>query len=70
MMKKELENYWFEKGLEYYKKKAYEIAIRCFNRSLESSSTNEFDIWYMKGNAFYHLQEYGEAIYCFNRSLA
>ncbi|HYF99771.1 MAG TPA: tetratricopeptide repeat protein [Candidatus Saccharimonadales bacterium] len=70
MTNMEFEGYWYEKGIEYYNKKAYETAIRCFNRSLEHTSNNEFEVWYMKGNAFYHLQQYNEAIYCFNKSLA
>jgi tetratricopeptide (TPR) repeat protein len=64
------QNYWYERGLLYYNKMEYEIAIRCFNKSLEFSDSNGFDAWYMKGNSFYQLQEYDKAINCFNKSVS
>lgn len=64
------QNYWYERGVEYYMKREYEIAIRCFNRSLEFCKSNGFDAWYMKGNSFFHLHEYNEAIDCFSKSVS
>ena len=63
-------NYWYEMGVKHYENMEYEIAIRCFNRSLECCSSNGFDAWYMKGNSFYQLHEYDEAINCFNKSVS
>jgi tetratricopeptide (TPR) repeat protein len=64
------QNYWYERGMEYYKRREYEIAIRCFNRSLACCKSNGFDAWYMKGNSFYQLQQYDEAINCFSKSVS
>jgi tetratricopeptide (TPR) repeat protein len=64
------QNYWYERGIEYYNKMEYNTAIRCFNRSLEEGKNNGFDAWYMKGNSFYQLKEYNEAIQCFNKSVS
>ncbi|VFJ12676.1 tetratricopeptide repeat protein [Candidatus Nitrosocosmicus franklandus] len=63
-------NYWYARGIEYYNKKEYEIAIRCFSRSLECDKGSEFDTWYMKGNSFYQLRKYDEAIKCFSKSVS
>ena len=64
------QNYWYERGVRCYKKKEYEIAIKCFNRSLEFCNSNGFDAWYMKGNSLYQLNEFKEAIKCFDKSLS
>lgn len=66
----QVKNYWYARGLECFNKKEYEIAIRCFSRSLECDKNNEFDAWFMKGNSFYQLRQYDEAIKCFNKSVS
>lgn len=64
------QNYWYERGVEYYIKMQYAAAIRCFSRSLEDCKNNGFDAWYMKGNSFYQLRDYDEAVHCFDKSIS
>ena len=65
-----LVHHWYFMGLSLYRRKLYEEAIKCFNRSLELSSSKSFNSWYMKGNALYQMNEFKEAIKCFDQSLS
>jgi tetratricopeptide (TPR) repeat protein len=61
---------WYLKGLLLYRTKSYAEAIKCFDRSLELSSSKGFNSWYMKGNSLYHMNEFKEAIKCFDKSIS
>jgi tetratricopeptide (TPR) repeat protein len=61
---------WYLVGLSLYRKKLYEEAIKCFDRSLELSSLRGFNSWYMKGNSLYQMNEFKEAIKCFDNSMS
>ena len=65
-----LVDHWYFVGLSLYRRKLYEEAIRCFNRSLELSSSKSFNSWYMKGNSLYQMNEFKDAIKCFDQSLS
>ena len=66
----DLADHWYLMGLSLYRRKSYEIAIKCFDRSLELSSLKSFNSWYMKGNSLYHMNQFREAVKCFDRSIS
>ena len=61
---------WYLMGLSLYRRKSYQEAIKCFDRSLEQSSLKGFNSWYMKGNSLYQMNEFKEAIKCFDKSIS
>jgi len=61
---------WYMAGMSLYRKKLYEEAIKCFDRSLELSSLKGFNSWFMKGNSLYQLNDFKEAIKCFDNSMS
>ena len=61
---------WYMAGMSLYRKKLYEEAIKCFDRSLELSSLKGFNSWFMKGNSLYQLNEFKEAVKCFDKSIS
>ena len=65
-----LADHWYIMGLSLYKRKSYEVTIKCFDRSLVLSSLKSFNSWYMKGNSLYQMNEFEEAIKCFDRSVS
>ena len=65
-----LADHWYIMGLSLYKRKSYEVAIKCFDRSLVLSPSKSFNSWYMKGNSLYQMNEFEEAIKCFDRSVS
>ncbi|ALI36946.1 Tetratricopeptide repeat protein [Candidatus Nitrosocosmicus oleophilus] len=65
-----LVDHWYLEGLLLYRRKLYEEAVKCFDRSLELSSSKGFNTWYMKGNSLYQLNEFKEAVKCFDKSIS
>jgi tetratricopeptide (TPR) repeat protein len=65
-----LVNHWYLEGLLLYRRKRYEEAVKCFDRSLELSSSKGFNTWYMKGNSLYQMNEFKEAVKCFDKSIS
>jgi len=48
-------DYWFQKGNEFFDNGSVEIAIDCYNKSVELDSTNK-SVWLNKGLAFANLE--------------
>ncbi|HQN30461.1 MAG TPA: hypothetical protein PKX20_04990, partial [Methanothrix soehngenii] len=55
-------NYWLEKGDEFLRNSTFEIALDCYNKSIELDSTSA-SIWIKKGRALVGLNRYSEALY-------
>ena len=54
-------DYWSNQGDTFYKNGAYNVALDCYNKSLELDPKNAI-AWDGQGNAFYSLGRYNEAI--------
>jgi S-layer protein (TIGR01567 family) len=61
-------DYWLTQGDKYYENRAYNVALDCYNKSLELDPKNAL-AWNDQGNAFYSINKYDESIKAYDKSL-
>ena len=61
-------DYWIQQGNEFYNKGSYEIAIDCYNKSIELDSQNAVSLT-NKGLALGHQGKYNESIKCYDQAI-
>lgn len=53
-------DYWLEKGNEFYKNNSYDLALRCYDKAIETNSL-DVDAWKNKGNVLKELGRIAES---------
>jgi tetratricopeptide (TPR) repeat protein len=60
--------YWLNKGNEFYQNGSYELAIKCYNKSLEINPEDTIT-WLWNGKALNELKRYNESIISYDKAL-
>ncbi|MDD4093915.1 MAG: tetratricopeptide repeat protein, partial [Methanothrix sp.] len=60
--------YWQEKGDEFLQKESFDIALDCYNKSIQLDGTNA-SVWMKLGQVYSSLGRYPEAHSSYNESI-
>ena len=61
-------DYWVQQGNEFFSKGSYEVALDCYNKSIELDPRNAVS-WNNKGLALYYLGKYNETIRAYEKAI-